>query len=545
MKISKKYFRELKHSLLLFAFVSGFGLFQSCQQQPETETAPLAVTYKEPHRPQFHFSPKEKWTNDPNGMFFYDGEYHLFYQHYPDSTVWGPMHWGHAVSTDLVHWEHLPIALYPDSLGYIFSGSAVVDWENTSGFGKDGKPPLIAMFTYHDMKASEAGSNSFQSQAIAYSNDRGRTWTKYEGNPVIPNPGGVRDIRDPKIIRDEERNQWVVVLAAGDYAEFWRSDDLKSWEKLSEFGKDLGDRKGVWECPDLFPITVEDSGEKVWVLILNLNPGNPNGGSGTQYFIGQFDGKKFTPDPAFLPYVQNGQGVWLDIGKDNYAGVTWSDVPKEDGRRLFMGWMSNWEYANLVPTETWRNAMTIPWSLEVKKTAQGYRIFSHPVKELQILRRDSHQIEPTLLTSDLDLTDQLGFSPTLSEVELTFLMAKDSAGSFGVELSNSKGESYRIGFNSADNEFFSDRSNAGDSSFSQSFAAKRSTGKRLAEDKTLRMHLYFDVASVEMFADDGATVMTEIFFPTEDFNRMKLFSDKGKVQLQDGKVYQLSGIWNE
>lgn len=545
MKINNAHFFRVKQELFLLLFLSGFILFPACRQQPKTEVAPAESAYSEPHRPQFHFSPKEKWTNDPNGMFFYEGEYHLFYQHYPDSTVWGPMHWGHAVSKDLVHWEHLPIALYPDSLGYIFSGSAVVDWDNTSGFGKDGKPPIIAMYTYHDMVASEAGSDSFQSQAIAYSNDRGRTWTKYEGNPVIPNPGGVRDIRDPKVIWDEERSQWVVALAAGDHAEFWGSADLKSWKKLSEFGKDLGDRKGVWECPDLFPKKVEGTGEKVWVLILNLNPGNPNGGSGTQYFIGQFDGKNFTLDPAFLPYVQNGQGVWLDKGKDNYAGVTWSDVPEADGRRLFMGWMSNWEYANLVPTQTWRNAMTIPWSLEVKKTAQGYRIFSHPVKELEVLCQNAHELDQQMISSSVELTDQLGFSPTLSELDLTFLMTEDSTGSFGVELSNDQGESYRIGYDARKKVFFSDRTKAGDASFSKDFAAAPTTGKRISNDQTIHMHIFFDVASAEMFADHGETVMTEIFFPGKEFNRMKLFSDGGKVELKDGKIYELKGIWNK
>jgi len=509
---------------------------------PNGEATPAAQAgFTEKHRPQFHFSPKEKWANDPNGMVYFDGEYHLFYQHYPDSIVWGPMHWAHAVSKDLVHWEHLPIALYPDSLGYIFSGSAVVDWRNTTGFGVNGQPPLVAMFTYHDAVAAEAGSDSHQSQAIAYSNDRGRTWTKHEGNPVLPNPGEVRDIRDPKVIWDDGSGQWVVALAVGAHAEFWGSPDLKSWKKLSEFGKTLGAHGGVWECPDLFPMAVEGTGEKMWVLIININPGGPNGGSGTQYFVGQFDGKTFTPDPAFLPYVQDGKGVWLDYGKDNYAGVTWSDAP--GGRRLLIGWMSNWQYANKVPTEIWRNAMTIPWSLSLKKTGEGYRLFSQPVKELEALRMATYSLDKTEIAGSLSLTEQLGFSPRLSEVELEITLPEGAAGSFGLELSNSKGESYRIGFNAATNQFFSDRTKAGDAAFSEDFAKQPSVAPRFSKDKTLRMRLFFDVASAELFADGGATVMTEIFFPAEDFSQLSLFADGGTVELSGGKVHQLKSIW--
>lgn len=529
-------------SLFVLVAVLSASCGSGAGSPPEGEgdvATPAAFTEK--HRPQFHFSPKEKWTNDPNGMVYFDGEYHLFYQHYPDSSVWGPMHWAHAISRDLVHWEHLPIALYPDPLGYIFSGSAVVDWKNTTGFGENGQPPLVAMFTYHDAVAAEAGSDSHQSQAIAFSNDRGRSWTKYAGNPVLPNPGGVRDMRDPKVMWDDDSGQWVVVLAVGDHAEFWGSPDLKNWKKLSEFGKTLGAHGGVWECPDLFPMTVEGTGEKMWVLIINLNPGNPNGGSGTQYFVGQFDGKAFTPDPAFLPYVQNGNGVWIDYGKDNYAGVTWSDAP--DGRRLFIGWMSNWQYANKAPTEIWRNAMTIPWLLKLKKTDEGYRLFPQPVEELRTLRLATHSLDKTEINSSLGLTEQLGFSPRLSEMELEFALPEGATGSFGVELSNSKGESYRIGFNASDNQFFSDRTNAGEASFSEDFAKRPSVAPRFSMDKTLRLHLFFDVASAELFADGGATVMTEIFFPNEDFNQVKLFADGGKVELAGGKVHQLKSIW--
>ena len=279
--------------------------------------------YQEQHRPQFHFSPESKWMNDPNGMVYYDGEYHLFYQYYPDSTVWGPMHWGHAVSRDLVHWEHLPTALYPDSLGYIFSGSALVDWNNTSGFGKDGQPPLIAIFTHHDPVGEKAGRNDFQYQSIAYSNDKGRTWTKYEGNPVVPNPG-IRDFRDPKVIWDKDSEQWIMVFAAWDHVKFYASPNLKDWTHLSDFGKAWGSHAGVWECPDLFPMQVEGSATQKWVLLLSINPGSVNGGSGTQYFVGDFDGKDFVLDPEFAKafgkekaFVPQGT-VFMDFESGSY-----------------------------------------------------------------------------------------------------------------------------------------------------------------------------------------------------------------------------------
>ncbi len=534
----------MKNLILSFLFIA--AVLVSCQQEAahdKTQTTAGMAAYSEPHRPQFHYSPKEKWTNDPNGMVYFDGEYHLFYQHYPDSSVWGPMHWAHAVSKDLTHWENLPIAIYPDSLGYIFSGSAAVDWNNTSGFGKDGQPPLVAMFTYHDMAKEKAGGNDHESQAIAWSLDRGRTWTKYDRNPVLPNPGGVRDIRDPKIAWHEASKQWVVVLAVGDHVEFWGAPDLKNWTKLSEFGKQFGSHNGVWECPDLFQMAVDGTDDTKWVLLVNINPGGPNDGSATQYFVGDFNGKDFAMDIGFAPTVQSGKAAWMDWGKDNYAGVTWSDVPKEDGRRLLIGWMSNWEYANIVPTEIWRNAMTLPRVLLLKKTEESYLLFSQPAAELQALRGKPFQLKETALSAPLDLTGQLGFSPTLSEMELEFALPDGASGSFGVELSNTNGERYRIGYDASTGKYFSDRTQSGDLSFSEKFAPKVSFAPRFSKGKTLRMHLFFDVASVELFADGGATVMTEIFFPGKDFTQVKLFAEGGAVELSGGMIYPLKSIW--
>src|SRR5688572_327195 len=258
----------------------------SCGVQEKTaEVSAPSEGYNEPYRPQLHFTPEAKWMNDPNGMVYHNGEYHLFYQYYPDSTVWGPMHWGHAVSKDLAHWEHLPIALYPDSLGYIFSGSAVVDNGNTTGFGTADKPALVAVYTYHDAKKEKAGRIDYQTQGIAYSVDDGRTWKKYEKNPVLKNPG-IKDFRDPNVFWHEASKKWVMILAVLDHVEMYNSSDLKSWTKLSEFGKDFGAHGGVWECPDLFPLTIEGESKEKWVMLVSINPGGPNVGSATQYFIG-------------------------------------------------------------------------------------------------------------------------------------------------------------------------------------------------------------------------------------------------------------------
>ena len=504
-----------------FLFIYLLINLSACQQEDKSVAKKPAITknLKESHRPTFHFTPPSKWMNDPNGMVYFEGEYHLFYQHYPDSTVWGPMHWGHAVSKDLVKWEHLPIALYPDELGYIFSGSAVIDWKNTSGFGKNGQPPMITIFTHHDPKGEKAKTKTFQYQSIAYSNDKGRTWTKYKENPVVPNPG-IKDFRDPKIIWDDASEQWVMVFAAWDHVKFHGSPNLKDWTHLSDFGKEWGTHAGVWECPDLFPLIVKGKGKKKWVLLQSLNPGGPNGGSGTQYFVGDFDGKNFTIDATFEEKLKQDSAVWLDYGRDNYAGVTWSDVPISDGRRLFMGWMSNWDYAQVVPTENWRSAMTIPRNLVLKETYLGYQLFSEPVKELAKLNKETLKFEYD--TSGHYLQTIAKDKKIIGKVTLNFSVDNVQGSFIALELSNGKGEKYWIGYNAQHNQFFSDRQSAGKKAFSEKFAIKKHIAPRHSNAKNIEMTVFFDNASVELFADKGWTVMTDIFFPNEDFNQIDL-----------------------
>ncbi|MEL7531105.1 MAG: glycoside hydrolase family 32 protein [Bacteroidota bacterium] len=518
-----------------FFFLVASTLLLACQpntadqqevDQPMIKTSSLA--YDEPHRPQYHFTPPTQWMNDPNGMVYYEGEYHLFYQHYPDNNVWGPMHWGHAVSEDLVNWQHLPIALYPDSLGYIFSGSAVIDWNNSSGLAPEGEIPMIAIFTYHDMAGEKSGANDFQTQGIAYSLDNGRTWTKYEGNPVIPNPG-LRDFRDPKVFWHDASESWVMIFARGDQVQLYRSPNLIDWTLASEFGVDQASHDGVWECPDLFPLKVPGSDIEKWVMIVSLGRGGPNGGSGTMYFIGDFDGTTFTnSNPAETV-------LWLDYGTDNYAGVSWSDVPESDGRRLFMGWMSNWHYATVVPTEKWRSAMTIARELQLKQTELGLRLASIPLAEQAKLRSDTHQIA----AGELDGERMLASDSRLAELLLEFEYNPAAPPSkLGVRFSNSLGEEYLLGLDLTSYEFFTDRRNAGKTDFSEHFA-KLHKAPRMRSSNTLDLHIYLDHSSIEFFADGHEIVFTDIFFPNEPFSEIQAFSEGGKTTLTAGIIHPL------
>lgn len=476
-------------------------LLTACSMPRQTQVD--NVLLHEPHRPQIHFTPPEKWMNDPNGMVYHNGVYHLMYQYYPDSTVWGPMHWGHAVSKDLVQWEHRPIALYPDSLGWIFSGSAVVDKNNSSGFGKDGAVPLVAIFTYHNDRLEKAKRDDYQYQGIAYSLDEGKTWTKYAGNPVIKNPG-VRDFRDPKVTWHEESHRWIMALAVQDRIMFYSSANLKDWTKESEFGKEVGAHGGVWECPDLFAL--EHNGEKIWVLFVSINPGGPNGGSATQYFTGRFDGKTFTPFQA--------DTRWVDYGPDNYAGVTWSNT---GSRKIFMGWMSNWQYAQVVPTKRWRSAMTVPRDLAMEQVGERYLLRSMPVPELAALEQKQEVFR--------------NFSPTRFIVPqakgpLRISISADRLQSFSMQFRNSLGQWVAVGYDSVENRWFLDRTASGNTAFEKDFA-KRHTAPRLSNREGFDLDLVIDLASIELFADQGLTVLTGIFFPDEPFTEIRMQAAKG------------------
>ncbi|MEO0898805.1 MAG: glycoside hydrolase family 32 protein [Bacteroidota bacterium] len=662
--------------------------------------------YSQQHRPQFHFSPPSQWMNDPNGMFFYKGEYHLFYQHFPDSNVWGPMHWGHAVSEDMVHWTNLPIAIYPDSLGWIFSGSAVVDKDNTSGFKDGPEAPIVAIFTHHNSKLEKAGSDKHQYQSIAYSNDRGRSWTLYEGNPVVENPG-IRDFRDPKVFWHKASKKWVMILASLDRVRIYNSPDLKSWEETSEFGAEYGSHAGVWECPDLFEMDVDGNpGDKKYMMIVSIGSGGPNGGSATQYFVGDFDGKEFTLDPetkkalgkkaAYVPegvvfedfeerryaegwttegkaFQKGGQkgtmkrqrdvvgftgkrlvnsfhkgdastgklispkftiekgyinfqigggnnpgltcmnlfvngaivasstgndsegliwkswdvrdyvgsegqlvmvddktdgwghilvdqiqfsnestkpvredALWLDYGKDNYAGVTWSDIPRIDGRRLFMGWMSNWQYATVVPTYEWRSAMTLPRELELIRTSKGIRCVTHPVTELKELRMEEAEESMNVLslveaTNDQQLLTELKVDSPLVEMNITLTVDEGATGGLRL-ISKSTSDVLEIGYDRVKSRFYVDRRKAGKVDFSNKFARNIHYAPLSTENGSVDLTIYLDVSSIEIFGDNGELVMTEIFFPTKDFDQVYVFGRRGKTSVE-GEKFRLLPIW--
>jgi fructan beta-fructosidase len=481
------------------------------------------MAYEEQYRPQIHFSPKQHWINDPNGAVFYKGMYHLFFQYFPGGSVWGPTHWGHATSEDLIHWQEQQVALYPDKIGYIFSGSAVVDKNNTSGFGKDGIVPLVAIYAQNDPVREQAGKNDVQNQSIAYSVDDGKTWLKYANNPVLKNPG-IKDFRDPNVIWYEPLKTWVMALATQHHITFYSSPDLKNWTQESEFGKTLGAHVGVWECPDLF--SLDDDGRKIWVLLVSVNPGGPNKGSATQYFFGDFDGKAFRA----LDTITR----WIDYGPDNYAGITWTNTGK---RKIFLGWMSNWLYAKLVPTSAWRNAMTIPRELKLKRTTDNLYLAAQPVKELNKLESKKFTFKNISINKNFDLSSMVEqvVMPCKFSIHL-----KASAG-FSIAVSNKAGEKILIGFDKEQNHYFIDRTHSGQTDFQEDFAAKH-VAPRLTGDSKIDLLLILDESSVEFFADDGLIVMTDIFFPSEPYNSISIQSQEN-IMIDNLEYTRFDSIW--
>lgn len=470
--------------------------------------------YNETYRPHYHFSPELGWMNDPNGMVYLDGEYHLFYQHNPYGTKWQNMHWGHAVSTDLSSWTYLPDALAPDSLGSIFSGSAVIDVNNTAGFGKNA---MVAIYT---------SAGQVQSQSIAYSTDKGRTFTKYEGNPVIPNPG-IPDFRDPKVFWHNESNQWIMSLATKQTITFYGSANLKEWTRLSEFGDGIGSHGGVWECPDLIPLTFE--GKIKWVLLVSINPGGPNGGSATQYFIGDFDGKAFTAEA--LPYP-----LWLDYGRDNYAGVTWSNIPETDGRKIFMGWMSNWDYANNVPTKNFRSAMTVARELKIKHNGRHLVVSNYPVVETNALRASESVKNDLVVENEALISNLLDTNKGTFELEMT--LQPHNAGVFGFMLLNSKGEELEFRFDMTTGFISIHRQKSGLVDFEGRFAAGMNAP--LVKNEAYKVRLLVDKASAELFINEGELALTTVFFPTEIMNTLKLYTSSGHVNAGNITIYSIN-----
>ena len=446
----------------------------------------------EKYRPSYHHAPERGWMNDPNGLFFKDGVWHLYYQYNPYGSMWGNMHWAHSTSTDLVHWQQQPVALAPDAWGTMFSGSCVVDHNNTAGFGKDA---IISMYT--SSRPTPFGGD-VQAQCIAYSNDGGKTFTKYVGNPVITDEK--KDFRDPHVFWNEEAGFWNMILAAGQEMQIYSSANLKDWKYESSFGHEYGNHGGVWECPDLMKMKVRGTEKEKWMLICNINPGGPFGGSAAQYFIGQFDGHKFTCED------EPSETKWMDYGKDHYATVTFDNAP--DGRRCAIAWMSNWQYANQVPTMQYRSANSIVRDLGLFEYKGETYCSVLPAKEMTAARGA-----------------KVGAPTEACEIVV------DIKGDAQITLRNAKGERVVMTYDDAEETFDMDRRRSGNISFSDAFPVVTSSP---TYGKIRQLRIFVDRSSIEAFDSEGKMVMTNLVFPTEPYDRLVV---KGKAK---AKIYKIT-----
>lgn len=519
--------RERVDSYVPFALSAYKGQHISIEIQGVPETAlcwkelklsgSFDMANKESFRPVYHHTPAYGWMNDPNGMFYKDGVYHLYFQYNPYGSVWGNMHWGHSTSTDLMHWKFEGCAIVPDAWGAIFSGSCVVDHENTAGFGKEA---VVAFYT----SAKSTPWGDIQMQSMAYSLDNGKTFTKYEGNPILTS--SEKDFRDPKVFWYAPGKHWVMILAVGQHMEIYSSVNLKEWKKESEFGAMQGAHGGVWECPDLVEIPVEGTREKKWVLICNLNPGGPFGGSAAQYFVGSFDGKKFVNESPT-------QTKWMDWGKDNYATVTWSNAP--DGRCIALGWMSNWQYANNVPTRQYRSANTLARDLTLYREGQELYLKSTPSSEVKKARGKKVSIPSFKVSEKHEMVNLFEEKQGAYEVEIVIQNAGASKIAFC--LLNDKGEKVSMYYDLNRKQFVMDRSESGKVDFSKDFPAVTVAPANV--DKELTLRLFVDRSSIEAFGEDGKFVMTNLVFPSQPYVKMCFEADKNGYAVKSLNVYKL------
>ena len=505
------------------------------------------------YRPSYHFTPLYGWMNDPNGMVYKDGEYHLYFQYNPYGSKWGNMHWGHAVSKDLVHWEHLDPAIARDPVGHIFSGSSVIDKKNTAGFGKDA---IIAIYTNNSVNHDEV-------QCIAYSNDNGRTFTKYEGNPVLTPFDGLKDFRDPKVFWYEKGKCWYMIVSADKEMRLYKSKNLKKWNYVSAFGKGIGQQPCQYECPDFFQLPVNGDKKKMkWVMTMNINPGCWFGGSATEYFVGDFDGKKFTCPDA-------NEVKWLDWGKDHYATVTFSNT---GDRVLGITWMSNWQYANLTPFKQNRGANGLPRELKLYEKNGKYYISEDVAPEVYALRKDTKNVADASVVGEKMLAGVAANMEGAFEIEAD--VTPDANGIAGIEISNNKRERTMIYFDMKQGKVVMDRTESGLSDFGKQsvphdielawdkqlaaegkqparitnsinykndFALATWAPLSLCEDgkKTYHVDIFVDKSSVELFVDGGRIAMTNLVFPVAPYENVKLYTQGGKAEFKNLKVHKL------
>lgn len=486
------------------------------------------AAYDEPYRPQFHFSPAINWTNDPNGLVYHEGEWHLFYQYNPFGDRWGHMSWGHAVSPDLFRWEHLEVALPEVGAEMVFSGSAVADKRNTSGFGEPGAPPLVAIYT--------SRTESDQTQSLAYSTDRGRTWTRFKGNPVLD----VADpaFRDPKVFWHAGTGRWImaVVLANQRKVSLYGSPDLKSWTHLSDFGPEGAHPVRNWECPDLFELPVEGQpGESKWILQVDSGMGHPWLGSGCQYFVGEFDGTRFVNDNP--PETQ----LWLDWGRDFYAAQSYSGVPASDGRRIVIGWISNWMYANEMPTSPWRGAQSVPRELRLKRFPEGLRVVQRPAREVETLRGGRElRLENVSAQDANELIAAARFRG--GSMDIQAVIDVRDARDVGFRVLQGDSEATRVGFTAAPAEVYIDRTESGEVEFHETFAG-RHAARLDPVNGMLEMRILVDRSVVEVFAGDGKVTITDRVFPRPDSTGISLYSEGGAARIASLDARILQSAW--
>ena len=502
----------MKYFVLFISFVTALTGFSQVNH------------YKELYRPQFHFTPSVNWTNDPNGLVFYKGKYHLFYQYNPFGNVWGHMSWGHAVSTDLVHWKHLPVAIPEENGTMIFSGSAVVDERNNAGFAnKQGEQPLIAIYTGHYIADTTNKENYLQSQNIAYSVDDGATWKKYKSNPVLDLQK--KDFRDPCVFWYAPGKKWVmaVVLPQQHIVQFYGSPNLINWTHLSDFGP-AGDVKDIWECPSLVQVPVIGTKQKKWVLFNSQQ-------TTMQYFVGEFDGTKFTSqNPAENIYRP-------DYGPDYYAGITYNHLPNNHPPVL-VGWANNWTYASTIPTYPWKSMMGLPRDLSLKKIDNEWLLFQKPTAAIYTLH------SPAWQGNKINVEREKKIPVHSQQCELKLEWQPESNSVSGLQLAVGENKKLVIGYDAKENKLFLDRKNAGDTSFNKKFGELSYYETKLPlRGKKLRLHVFFDHSIVEVFANDGEAVMTMQIFPMPADDGIQLFSDGGKNNFENVQVWNMKSVW--
>ena len=504
------------------------------------------ITNREIFRPVYHHTPAYGWMNDANGLVFKDGEYHLYFQYNPYGSVWGNMHWGHSVSRDLVHWQHLPVAIERDTMGHIFSGSCVVDARNDAGTGTNN---IIAFYTSH--RNMQPGHQR-QVQCMAYSSDNGRTFTKYEGNPIITPFDGLENFRDPKVFWYAPQEKWVMIVSADKNMRFYESRNLKDWTYMSEWGEGYGPQPNQFECPDFIQLPVDGDKQRMkWVMIVNINPGFVYGGSGTMYFVGDFDGHRFTCD------TKPDCVKWLDWGKDHYATVCFSNT---GDRTIAVPWMSNWQYANLTPSKgQYRSANALPRELNLYTAADGQLLLSAaPVKELSSLRGKEEKI------GDFNLGEKsVEHVADNGAFELQFHIQPAAKGRTGVELSNAEGEKTLIYFDAENGRVVMDRAESGIVDFGKDIEPHQletSSSRRACVDGLLHfvndfahatwapvsdiaaaheVRIFADRSSIELFVDGGRIAMTNLVFPTKPYDRLRFFSDEN-AQVKQAVLYPMN-----